>query len=249
MQSREPAVNALGRRPAVAALGVLTLLFVVWAAAIPRPERVIPGLRGGPGVRQIGADDELPGGMGDFDRDVSGGTGATTSDTVAAIVGWTAVGLVVAGAALGLVLLVRAWWRGRDRRTPAAADAPGLDLEALAVAVTADASDRLSALSAGTPAEGIVAAWSHLEATLREAGVPLPPSRTSSEVSLDVLRRYPVDPATLATLAGLYREARWSHHPLTEADRARAATAYRALDADQRAEASGAPEAVRAPRG
>ena len=245
MQSRESVVSALGRRPAVAATGVLTLLFVVWAAAIPRPERVLPGLQEGLEVRQIGADDTFLGGDGELVVKPSGGGGADTGDTVAWILGWTGVAVVVLGAAVCLVLIVRAWL-GRDRRTPEAADALDLDLEAVVVAVTGDASERLAALSAGTPAEGIVAAWTHLEATLHEAGVPLSPSRTSTEVSLDVLRRYAVDPETLATLAGLYREARWSHHPLTEGDRARAATAYRALDTDLRAAMAGAS---RGPRG
>ena len=50
-----------------------------------------------------------------------------------------------------------------------------------------------------------------------------------------MLTRFAVAPDVLRTLADLYREARWSRHPLTEADRATAATAYRALDADLRA--------------
>ena len=172
------------------------------------------------------------------------------SDTVGRLLGWAAVALVVLVAVVGLVLVLRAWLTDRDRRTPAAADAPDLDLdlEAVVTAVSGDASDRRAALSAGTPAEGIIAAWAHLEATLRESGVPLPPSRTSSEVSLDVLRRFAVDPETLATLADLYREARWSHHPLTEADRARAATAYRSLDSDLRAQVPVAPGSGPAPR-
>jgi hypothetical protein len=112
--------------------------------------------------------------------------------------------------------------------------------------VSGDASERLDALSAGTPAEGIIAAWTHLEATLHETGLALPPSRTSTEVSLDVLRRFPVDETTLRTLADLYREARWSKHPLTEDDRSRAAAAYGALDAALRA---GMPQASRGSRG
>ena len=113
-------------------------------------------------------------------------------------------------------------WPAASRASHAADDAVDLDLEALAAAVSADAPGRLDALSAGTPAEGIIAAWTRLEATLHAAGVSLPASRTSTEVSLDVLRRYSVDPATLQTLADLYREARWSRHPLTEDDRERA---------------------------
>jgi len=65
--------------------------------------------------------------------------------------------------------------------------------------------------------------------------VPLSPSRTASEVCVEVLSGFAVAPDPLRTLAELYREARWSQHPVTEADRATAATAYRALDADVRA--------------
>lgn len=246
MQSRDSLVAALGRRPVVAALGATTLLVVVWAAAIPRPDRVIPILLPGRAVRQTDALEEPTEGGADIEVGASGGSDSTTSDTVAGILGWGAVALVVIGAAACLALLLRAWVRAREPRTPEVSDAPDLDLDALAVAVTVDASQRLSALSAGTPAEGIVAAWTHLEATVHAAGVPLAASRTSSEVSLDVLRRHAVDPATLATLATLYREARWSRHALTEDDRGRAATAYRSLDADLRA---AAPETTRGLRG
>ena len=227
----------------MAALGVLTLLFVVWAAAVPQPRRVIPVLRPGVEVKQVGANDPLIGEERELELTPASGPGAETSDLVAAILGWATVGVLVAVAVTALVLIVRGLIAQRDPRTPEADDAPDLDLEALAMAVTTESSERLAALSAGSPAEGIVAAWSHLEATLHRAGVPLPASRTSTEVSVDVLRRFAVDPDTLATLAGLYREARWSRHPLTEDDRARAAAAYRALDADVRAAApvSGAP--------
>jgi hypothetical protein len=156
------------------------------------------------------------------------------------------IGLLVAGAAFLVLVMVRAWLAGREDRSTVADDAVDLDLEALAVAVATDASGRLIALSAGTPAEGIIAAWAHLEATIHEAGVPLSPSRTSTEVSLDVLRRFQVDETTLRTLAALYREARWSRHPLTEDDRTRAAAAYRELDAALRA---GMPEGSRGERG
>ena len=245
MPSRDTAVNALGKPPVVAALGALTLLFVVWAAAVPRPERVITLLRTGPDVKQVGANDTFFGPERELELQPASGPGAQTSDLLAAIVGWATVGVLVAVATVALVAIVRGIIASRDPRTPEADDAPDLDLEALAMAVTTESSERLAALSAGTPAEGIVAAWSHLEATLHGAGVPLPASRTSTEVSVDVLRRFAVDPETLATLAGLYREARYSRHPLTEGDRARAASAYRTLDADVRAAAS----ASRAPRG
>jgi Domain of unknown function (DUF4129) len=246
VQSREVVVAALGRRSVVAALGAVTLLVVVWAAAIPRPKPVIPTLRRTREVRQIGANDEFGTASTDLAPPRGAGRSVTTSDTIAFVLGWSAFLVVGVGALVCLVLLWRAWRRAQDDRTPPVSDAADLDLEALAEAVTGDSSQRLAALSAGTPAEGIIAAWTHLEATLHEAGVPLPPSRTSTEVSVDVLRRYRVEPETLATLAALYREARWSEHPLAEDDRGRAATAYRSLDADLRSSPAAAQASGRA---
>jgi Domain of unknown function (DUF4129) len=239
-------VNALGRPPFVAALGVITLLGVVWAAAAPRPARVIPGLHPDAVLEQQAPPEGLTVYFPEVKVHRIPGPWNQVSDGVAGVLGWTTIGLLVLGAAFCLFLIIRAWLAGREDRSVAPDDAADLDLEALAEAVSADSIDRLGALSGGTPAEGIVAAWTHLEATLYAAGVPLPASRTSTEVSLDVLRRYPVDPATLQVLANLYREARWSRHPLTEEDRARAFTAYRALDAAMRSEA---PQAARKPRG
>lgn len=244
--ARSPYGTPLGRPPFIAALGVVTLLGVVWAAAAPRPPKVIPGLHPDEVLEQQAP----PDGFTTFDPEVAvhrvPGPWNQVSDGVALVLGWATIGVLVLGAAFCLFLIIRSWLASRDDRSVAADDAADLDLEALAEAVAADSMDRLGALSGGTPAEGIVAAWTHLEATLHAAGVPLPPSRTSTEVSLDVLRRYPVDPTTLQVLAGLYREARWSRHPLTEDDRARAFTAYRSLDAAMR---SDAPRAARGPRG
>ena len=112
------------------------------------------------------------------------------------------------------------------------------------------AAERLDALMTGTPAPGIIAAWAHLEGSLQDAGVPLPVSRTSSEVSLEVLSRFTVDPERVHTLAALFREARWSRHRFTEDDRAAAASAYRDLDADLRAQLRRpVPQGIRRQRG
>ena len=215
---------------------MLALLAVVWAAAVRRPDRVIPSLR--PGLE---VDQEAPAeGFGGYEPDVlverDLSPGADTSDAVAAVLGWSAFALVGLLAAVCLWFVVRQLIASaRDRRRLPPADAvTGLDLDAVAVAVAAGSNARIDALSAGTPAEGVIAAWVHLEATLHEAGVPLPPSRTSTEVTLHALRRFRVDEQTLSTLAELYREARWSAHSLTEDDRSRAEVAYRTLDADVR---------------
>jgi hypothetical protein len=238
--------STLGRPPYVAALGVITLLFVIWAAGAPRPARVLPGLRDDAIVEQEAAADGFGGGELDLRLRRVPGPWTQTSDGLAFVLGWGTIAVLVLGAAFCVLVMVRSLLAGRENRTPEVTDSLDLDLEALALAVSGDASERLDALSAGTPAQGIIAAWTHLEATLHEAGLPLSPSRTSTEVSLDVLRRFSVDQTTLGTLADQYREARWSMHPLTEEDRSRAAAAYGALDAAVRA---GMPEGSRGTRG
>ena len=235
MPSTTAVTSTLGRQPAIAAIGVLSLLAVVWAAAVPRPEYVIPSLRPGLEVDQ----EVAPEGFGGYTPDVvverDPTPGAETSDVVAGVLGWGAFALFGLFAAVCLWFLARAAIAARrDRFVPPTDTVTDLDLDALAVAVTSGSSARIDALSAGTPAEGVVAAWVHLEATLHDAGVTLSPSRTATEVTLDALRRFEVDPETLGTLADLYREARWSRHSLTEEDRARAEEAYRALEVDVR---------------
>jgi hypothetical protein len=239
--------NALGRPPAVAATGVIAVLAVVWAAAVPRPERALSGL---PTQREIQWQPPAEG-LGGYEPDVdlerATGRAAEVGDVVAAVLGWAAIVVVVGFAAVALWFIGRAVLASlRQAALPPVDDSAVLDLEAVAAAVTTDSSGRLTALSGGTPAEGIVAAWTHLEATLHEAGVPLPASRTSTEVTMDVLRRFAVDPGTLGVLAHLYREARWSRHALSEADRSRAGDAYRTLDSAIRA---GIPESSGRRRG
>jgi hypothetical protein len=223
----------------VAVLGVLGMLLVVWGAAAPGSGFAAPA--GGPADRARHLSDNFIFTSGCnwlcLTPDATGPQ-RTTSDTAAALLGWTAVAVVALVALLCLGVCLRALvavLRSRKDRRPPVGDAVDLDLDALAVLVSGDAAQRLELLSYGTPAQGIIAAWTRLEATLRDVGVPLPASRTASEVCVEVLARFDVAPDTLRTLADLYREARWSRHPLTEADRATAATAFRALDADLRA--------------
>jgi Domain of unknown function (DUF4129) len=234
---RSTVMNAPSRPPLLAVLGMLALVFVVWAAAAPRG---VPAARwrGGANDATTTSWDSFIFRYGCAWGCLSPGEGSdtATSDAVGAAVGWTFVAVIALGSALVLALLLRA--RGAtdpvDARTTGSAVPPALDPDLVATAVTGDTAGRLDTLLAGTPAQGIIAAWVRLEATLSDTGVPLSPSRTSSEVCGELVRQVAVDRGTLGDLAALYREARWSHHALTEAHRSRAATSYRALDADLR---------------
>ncbi len=228
----------------VVAVGAAALSAALWASATPQAVRSIADPGRGPAT-QTGYDDTpnrlatefLPPRFVGPRRAAQGLEG---------VLGYVVVGGLALLVAVSLWFAVRQLVQRSTRQRVASADAAvDVDLEELARSVTAGEGERLVALSAGTPAEGVVAAWLLLEASLHAAGVPLATSRTSSEVALEVLRRFPVDDAGLRALAELYREARWSRHPLTEEDRSRAAEAYRALGAA----VASAPDATSRVRG
>lgn len=72
------------------------------------------------------------------------------------------------------------------------------------------------ALTVSDVRNGIVACWALLEDAAAEAGVPRVPSETATELVVRFLHALDVDPRPVATLAGLFHEARFSTHPLTE---------------------------------
>ncbi|NHA67286.1 DUF4129 domain-containing protein [Phycicoccus flavus] len=230
MSPRRDLPGALRTGPVLAATGVLASLVAVWAAAAPRPAQdfgrpdpersvVVRGYNDPP----LAPQSEIDAGRYVGPRD--------PSSLLERLLGWTALVLVSLALLVLVALAVRALLRVlRDRRLPPD-DARGPDLERVAAAVGTDADERLTALSGGTPAEGIVAAWTRLEETLRGAGVALPVSRTSSETTVATLGRFVLDAGALHELAGLYREALWSRHPMTEEHRGRAEAALRSLDA------------------
>lgn len=90
----------------------------------------------------------------------------------------------------------------------------------------------LESLAQGTPRNAIVAAWVALEVAAGAAGLPRHPAETSSEYVARVLGVWEVAAGSLGELAALYREARFSTHPLTEVHRQHAVTALRVIRSD-----------------
>jgi hypothetical protein len=109
-------------------------------------------------------------------------------------------------------------------------------------AVLEGADHGLEALEHGPPRNAIVAAWVALEAAAGGAGLPRHPAETSTEYVTRVLRVWDVDPRALAELAALFREARFSTHPLTEAHRQHAITALGTIRSDLGRERTGADD-------
>lgn len=86
--------------------------------------------------------------------------------------------------------------------------------------VVAESVERaIDELSVDTPDNAIVRCWVHLQDAARTAGVEPRPSETSAELTVRLLNDLDVDRDALRQLAALFREARFSSHPLGEADR------------------------------
>lgn len=89
--------------------------------------------------------------------------------------------------------------------------------------------DSLAGLDAGSPRNAVVACWIRLEDLATSRGLPRQPADTPSEFVARALEAYALDASALERLADLYREARFSVHPLTEAHRAEARTCLERL--------------------
>lgn len=146
--------------------------------------------------------------------------------------GLALTGVVAAVAAFLLLLLTAAVVRVlRSRRRAPAPIPEAPPPPSLPEQLHRDAATHLAALREGEPREAIVRSWVTLQQSVAAAGVARRPSETSSELTLRVLDDLAVDPDALRTLAELYREARFSRHPLADADRARAEAALRRVHA------------------
>jgi hypothetical protein len=212
----------------VAAGVLLAVVLVTWAASIG-PSEVLHGDgigKASPTVEASQSATAPPLAPPDRDEDeVGDGKGLLH---VVAIILNLATAVV---AVLLLVWLVR-WLRTlrRVRRAriarAAAVEQAAFDVlepsEAVARELLADAGSQRAALTGGTPRNAIVECWHRFELASGEAGVDRHAWETSSEHTLRVLNLVDAAPASVSVLAQLYREARFSEHELTEADRTRA---------------------------
>ncbi|KQV64850.1 hypothetical protein ASC64_14085 [Nocardioides sp. Root122] len=151
------------------------------------------------------------------------------------VLGWLFLGtlLLVLAAGTGwlLVALARAAFSRRPEARRLEAEFGVLEEpRAVAEQVVADAAEQDALLLDGDARNAIVATWHRFEVQGGRAGVPRRPSETSSEYALRLLDLADADIGPVTRLAELYREARFSDHPITE---------------DHRAEAMGALDAIR----
>jgi hypothetical protein len=77
----------------------------------------------------------------------------------------------------------------------------------------------------GEPRNAIVACWERFEEQAERVGLARKPWETSSEFTMRLLDVVSADPPAVSQLAVLYREARFSQHEITEANRQEALAA------------------------
>jgi hypothetical protein len=131
---------------------------------------------------------------------------------------------VVALAAFALIM-----YRRRHGALPSAEPAPVPDPEPLAEAVAAGE----QALRAETdPRTAIIGCYAAMERSLADAGSPAEAADTPAEVLARATAGGLIRSTSANTLTGLFRRARYSSHPMTEADRETALDALAEVRAD-----------------
>jgi len=220
---------------AVAGTVLVVCLLVTWASSIG-PDRVLAG--DGPATHRISISES---------QSASIRSGKPTSGTktpeqpdvgqhlllsILLNVFVLTVGLVML-TCVGLLLrwlLLR--WLLRRRPPP---PEPEVDFDPLepprrvAEEMVRDAAAQRHLLEQGTPRNGIVACWRRFEEQAEAAGVRRGSWETSAEFSLRILELVDAESHQVARLAALYREARFSDHPLGESARAEALAALDAI--------------------
>ena len=224
---------------------VLAVVLVTWAASIG-PDDVLRGA-GGRSTASASPDTPTP------QRPPRQKPPAPAKDTGAVqdVVRVLAAVVYVVVAACGvfaLYLLLRRRRRRGPRERPAFATGAPPDDEpfdvldpaaAVGSGLLADADDQRDELASGPPRNAIVACWHRFELTAAEAGLERHRWETSAEYTIRVLDLVDAEASAVSRLAGLYREARFSEHEITEADRAAALEAFDAIHRSLRRHAAG----------
>ncbi len=213
----------------VAAAGVAVVL--VWAAGA-RPDGIVAQAPSS-STEAEQADPETPteGETTDQTADRSeepSGTGGWADDLITFVLVflglWTAWLL-----ARFAIALAHRWFP--DRRLVLDLD-PLSEVEVARSALARDQDRQVAALASGDVRNGIVACWVLLEEAAAGSGVVRTPAETSAEFVVRLLHTLDVDPRPVATLARLYREARFSTHAMSSDARPQAEQALAAIHRD-----------------
>ena len=125
---------------------------------------------------------------------------------------WLMIGIAMV--ALAIVIKILHWLLSREWEQSEAPeeDEEVDDLGRLLQATSEDT--RAAALSEGEPRNVVVRCWVALEDAAASSGLARDPAETSAEFTRRFLGTWDVDEELTQELAGLYREARFSRHPV-----------------------------------
>jgi hypothetical protein len=124
--------------------------------------------------------------------------------------------LAVLGLAVALWPRFLAWLQARRqaRRTVRPPSEPAPDEVRRRVSNTLRST--MSQMANGQIRDGVILCWHRLEQTAEATGLRRQPSDTSSDLAERLLSSLPLSEAPLNRLAALYREARFSSHPIPD---------------------------------
>ncbi len=186
------------------ALGAaLILAAVTGAKKLP----VTPDLSGGFG-----------GGFGVAPGRAAPASGGRTGYVLPAWLPWTILAIVLVAILAGIAVLVL-----RRGRAPADAPEPAAAGEAVQAAIAALEAD-------ADPRGAVIAAYAAMQRTLAAHGLVRSPSEAPREFLRRVLVANRAAEEDAGTLTGLFEEARFSTHPISERTRERALSALRSLE-------------------
>ncbi len=169
------------------------------------------------------------GGFGGALEQTAPATGAHNGFVLPAWLPWTILAILLVAVAAGVAAL--ALRRDRDRG-PADGSEPGAAGDAVQAAIVA--------LEADTDPRGaVIAAYAAMQRTLAAHGLRRSPSEAPREFLRRVLVSRRASERDAATLTGLFEEARFSTHPISERTRERALAALRSLERRPRVSGAG----------
>ena len=210
-QSEPPEIHWIWKIVAILtpfALGAaLILAAITGAKKLPVARNLSGGLGGG-----------LGGGFGVTSGRAAPPTGGRTGYVLPAWLPWTILAIVLVAILAGVAALVL-----RRGRAPAGAPEPAAAGEAVQAAI--------AALEAGADPRGaVIAAYAAMQRTLAAHGLVRLPSEAPREFLRRVLVANRAAEEDAGTLTGLFEEARFSTHPISERTRDRALSALRSLE-------------------
>ncbi len=232
----------------VAVLGAagLLLVLVTWAASIG-PDRVVSGghveaLRSEEPSESSSADATEEQIQETLDEERGEPSGWLSAIALAVEILTVAVLLFLAGRLLRKLRqmwLLRSRRRWRRRRRPQDVEFEVLDSAAQVTEVMSEDAEEQRTLLAigGEPRNAIVACWHGFEEQAVRAGVARRPWQTTAEFVLGALDLVGADRGAVGRLAELYREARFSDHPMTDEHRSKALDALDVIHASLRQKA------------